>query len=194
MRGFYFLTFLFFFTFVPAAPTNKWPKIDFEIKNIYEKTVKWGTDKNGSLVVFVSEHCPYDLDWLDRISQIGQWAIKNNFFVYVINPYNNQIFEQNNLNSMKKRIENWNKSIEYIWDPEQIITKQFKPQRTPVAYLFNADKARVYYGLIDDQVESEQKTKTQYLQQALNNLVNSKPITHAMIQPIGCLISNKEEK
>ncbi|MCB9024857.1 MAG: redoxin domain-containing protein [Bdellovibrionaceae bacterium] len=172
---------------------NKWPVIEGELQDIMNKKVKWATGRNGALVFFTSEHCPYDLDWRLRLIQWGHWALKNDFAVFVINPHNVKNFKQNNLKEMKSLAATLGDNIPYISDPNQKIAKLFRNQRTPSAFVFNADKSRVYYGLIDDQPEPNGLIQKKYLENALKKLIEGDNLTTNSTDPLGCLIP-KEEK
>lgn len=171
-----------------AEPINKWPIIEDELQDIAKNKVKWTTGRNGSLVFFISEHCPYDLDWRTRMIQLAQWAQKNNFFVFVINSHNGKIFKQNNLKVMANLAEKLGDNISYIPDSNQKIAKLFRNQRTPAAFVFNADKTRVYYGLIDDQPDPNGPIHEKYLEQALKKSIAGENFETSYTAPLGCLI------
>lgn len=192
MRISFFLAFIFC-RLLTAEPVNKWPLINGELTDILNKKVKWGTGTNGALVLFTSEHCPFDSDWRSRWMNLCQWARKNNFSVYVINPHNHQTFKQNNKKAMTMTAQALGEGVHYISDSEQKLAQIFRIQRTPAAAVFNSDKMRVYYGLIDDQPDKDKPIQNKYLEEALKLTTEGKGPTHTNTQPLGCLIS-KEPK
>ncbi|MCB0357026.1 MAG: hypothetical protein KDD40_08470 [Bdellovibrionales bacterium] len=176
-----------------AEPTKKWPKVEKELQDIYNKKVKWTTGQNGALVLFTSEHCPFDLDWQLRMIEVSQWASNNNFNVFIINPYDENLYEQNQLQNMKNTAAKFGKNIIYIADTSSYLTKAFRTLRTPSAFVFNASKERVYYGMIDDQPDSNKKPNHKYLLEALTLLSKGQVISNHFKQTLGCEIP-KENK
>lgn len=79
-------------------------------------------------------------------------------------------------------------------DPGNVVADQFGATRTPEVFLFDAAGRLQYRGAIDDRYSyGKQKPKPdqRYLLDAIDALLNDKPIPVARIEPVGCLIGKR---
>ena len=80
----------------------------------------------------------------------------------------------------------------YCYDESQKIAKAYDAACTPDFYLFNQDKLLVYRGQFDSSRPNNEIPVTgKSLINAMNNLLNNKPIDQQQTQSMGCNIKWK---
>jgi len=146
------------------------------------------TEKNGIIVLFTCNTCPFVVKWEDRYKIIEDLA-KSNYlgFAYINSNYKKRdgddSFEQ-----MKTHAQEMNYRFPYLIDDKSKIANAFGAKTTPHIFLFNSNYQLVYKGAIDDNYEDINKVKEFYLKDAINQLVKGKKIKVSETKPVGCSI------
>jgi hypothetical protein len=84
-------------------------------------------------------------------------------------------------------------SFPYLFDETQEIAKKYKAECTPEFYLFNSDLKLVYRGRMDESSPGSNIDRSgEDLRNALNNLLNNKPISKDQLPSMGCNIKWKQ--
>jgi len=148
--------------------------------------------KNGVLIIFTCNHCPYAKAIWPRVIKLSQMAIENGINTIAINPNINPNYPEDAPEVMKLRIKEWGIPFPYLIDETQKVARVFDAQCTPDIYLFNADQELVYHGRVDDNWQDESKVTKQELKDAITNLVAGKPVDEKQIPSIGCSIKWRE--
>ena len=144
--------------------------------------------KKGLLVAFTCNHCPYAKAVWPRFIRIGKYALSMGVNVLAINPNINPQYPDDSPSEMKKKIKEWGIPFPYLIDSKQEAARAFKAQCTPDIYLFDERKKLVYHGRMDDNWQDESKVTKAELKDALEDLLNGKPISEKQIPSIGCSI------
>mgnify|MGYP002393300459 CR=1 FL=1 len=174
---------------------SKLPEADLKMKDISgnEMTMKSVAKKNGLLVMFSSNGCPYVIKNEQRTLTIAEYALRNNIGVVLLNSNEAQRNEDDSFEAMK----NYAKSLQYRWpyllDENSVVANAFDAKRTPEVFLFNKDLTLVYHGAIDDNPADELAVTRQHLREAINEMVNEKSITVKETKGIGCIIMRKKK-
>src|ERR1700722_17822113 len=127
------------------------PKADVKMKNI-DDTMKSISDvkgKNGTLVVFSCNHCPYARAWEGRIVALAGQAKAKDIGVIMINSNDPTNLPEDSFEGMKKKTY----SFPYVVDSTSNLARTFGATKTPDVFLFNKDGALVYKGAVDDNSE-----------------------------------------
>ena len=146
------------------------------------------TEKNGIIVLFTCNTCPFVVKWEDRYKIIEDLA-KSNYlgFAYINSNYKKRdgddSFEQ-----MKTHAQEMNYRFPYLIDDKSKIANAFGAKTTPHIFLFNSNYQLVYKGAIDDNYDDINKVKEFYLKDAINQLVKGKKIKVSETKPVGCSI------
>ncbi len=191
MNKFLLTAFLLFATQAyPIAIGDSLPKSTEKLKNIDEKesTLEGFVGKKGTLVIFSCNHCPWAKAWEDRIAALGNSYRTKEIGVVMINsndPTNNEI---DNFDGMKTRAKEKGFQFPYVMDGTSNMARLFGAQRTPEVFLFDGKGRLVYHGTIDDNAEKPDQVKKTYLKNALDQVVNGKPVTVSSTKAIGCSI------
>jgi peroxiredoxin len=83
----------------------------------------------------------------------------------------------------------------YLYDETQAVAKQFGAARTPQVYLLSNTEGRntvEYIGAIDNNWENYQLAEQKYVEQALKNIQEGKPVNVPETKAVGCTIKWKE--
>jgi thiol-disulfide isomerase/thioredoxin len=171
---------------------NKMPKFILRDPDGVIQVSDYIIGKNGVLIIFTCNHCPYAKAIWPRVIKLSQMAIENGINTIAINPNINPNYPEDAPEVMKLRIKEWGIPFPYLIDETQKVARAFDAQCTPDIYLFNADQELVYHGRVDDNWQDESKVTKQELKDAITNLVAGKPVDEKQIPSIGCSIKWRE--
>lgn len=71
------------------------------------------------------------------------------------------------------------------------VGQRYHAQTTPHMYIINPKGTLVYSGAIDDDPKGEKLQPLNYVQAALETLLEDEPVSHPQTQPYGCLVKYK---
>ncbi len=170
------------------------PKADLKLTDVSDKKVSINDakNKNGVLVIFSCNTCPYVKLYEKRIKEITDKALQNAIGVIIINSNEAQRDEDDSFDEMKKYYKEQNLTCYYVLDNKTEIADAFGATRTPQVFLFNKEFKLNYKGSIDDNVKDAAAVKTFYLQDAIEATIkNSLPKVQES-KSIGCTIKRNE--
>ena len=145
--------------------------------------------KNGLLVNFSCNTCPWVHAWQDRYNGLANASAKNNIGFITINPNSrNRVEIGEGLKDMQKFSKKYGHDFLYTVDKGSELATAFGASKTPHIYLFDSNGKLVYKGAIDDNARKPKKVKKTYLMDALNALGSGKSIKVAETKALGCSI------
>jgi len=147
--------------------------------------------KNGVLVLFSCNTCPFVKKWEGRYNDLKAWADKNNVGMIVLNSNYQNRSGDDSMEAMQQKAEEHAYSFYYVVDEESRIANAFGGQTTPHAFLFDGDFELAYKGVIDDNYNSADDVSKAYLKDAIASLGSGEEITITETKPIGCGIKRK---
>lgn len=164
---------------------------DFTLKNIDDKMVSMGdyTDAKGFIVVFTCNHCPYSVAYEDRIIALDKEFKAKGYPVIAINPNNPESYPSDNFENMKVRAKEKGFTFPYLFDDGQKIFPQYGATKTPHVYILSkTDKGNEvkYIGAIDNNYGDAAKADKHYVKDAVNALLEGKPVMVTETKAIGC--------
>ena len=142
----------------------------------------------GLLVAFTCNHCPYAIAVWSRLLRLANEGKALGVNTVGINPNINPDYPEDAPPRMKEKIKAWGISFPYLIDETQRTATIFQAQCTPDLYLFDSAHKLVYHGRFDDNWKDETKVKKQDLKEAIENLVNGKPMASKQYPSMGCSI------
>ncbi|MGO9608464.1 MAG: thioredoxin family protein [Verrucomicrobiia bacterium] len=168
---------------------DKAPSTSVKMKNVdgSEVSIADVVGKQGTLVVFSCNHCPFVKAWQDRIASVGNAAKTKGIGVIVINPNDPTDYPEDSYAEMQKRSKDLGFTFPYVVDATSDVARAFGATRTPEAFLFDKDGKLVYHGAIDDSKEADQVTK-HFLQDAIDAALAGKAVPVAETKFVGCSI------
>lgn len=118
--------------------------INFNLKNVDEKFVSSEDlckDRDGLLVMFICNHCPYVKAISENIAQDAKDLLKNlNIASVAINSNDPNYRSEDSFENMKKFSENHHFHFPYLVDETQEVAKNYGAVCTPDFFLFIKDK------------------------------------------------------
>ena len=148
-------------------------------------------DNKALIIIFSCNHCPYVQAYENRIMAIQNDYEEKGVSVIAINSNDAVQYPDDSFEEMKKRAALKKFNFVYLRDEDQSVAKNFDAAHTPEIFLFNDERKLVYHGKIDDNWQEEQKVKTKYLREALDEMLSGKEISVPETYSIGCTIKWK---
>lgn len=132
-------------------------------------------------------HCPYVLAWEDRINGLArEYAARGVRFV-AINSNDAESHPGDSFENMVEHAREAGYVFDYLHDESQDVASALGSERTPEAFVFDADRRLVYHGLVDDNRDQEQVT-THYLRDGIEAALSGEAPAIADTAPVGCTV------
>jgi peroxiredoxin len=144
--------------------------------------------KEGLLVIFSCNTCPWVIDWQDRYVSITNEFLPQGFGVIAVNSNEAYFDGVDSFEAMQKHAKKNGYNFYYTVDEKSQLAKAFGATRTPHIYLFDSEGTLVYRGAIDDNSKNAKKVKKTYLADAMNAILAGEPIAPASTKAFGCTI------
>ena len=167
---------------------------DFELKNFDGKMVSLSDYKRskGVILIFDCNTCPYSKAYNDRIIQLHKNYAPKGFPVITINSNDGagDSFEQ-----IVARAKSKNYDFPYLQDKSQQVARAFGATNTPHVFILRrngADFVVSYIGAIDNNSRSGAQADKKYVEDAVNALLEGKPVPVTKTKAVGCGIRWKE--
>lgn len=172
------------------------PAADVRMKDVSGKeiTLKDAAGKNGVLVIFSCNTCPFvvgseDSDgWEGRYPQLAAFAQRHGVGMVLVNSNHAKRDAGDGFADMQARYKEKNYGGSYVLDDGNRVADAFGARTTPHVFLFDNAFKLVYKGAIDDNVGKAAEVKERYVEKAVTNLAAGKPIDPATTRNIGCSI------
>ena len=166
---------------------DKAPSTNVKMKNVdgSEVSIADVAGKQGTLVVFSCNHCPFVKAWQGRIASIGNAAKAKGIGVIVINPNDPTAYPEDSYAEMQKRSQQLAFTFPYVVDATSDVARAFGATHTPEAFLFDKDGKLVYHGAIDDSQDAS-AVKAHFLQDAITASTAGQPVANKETKFVGC--------
>lgn len=186
----FLLSALAFFSFTPVKELPigaDMPKADVKLKDISgtEVSLKDAVRKNGVLVMFSCNTCPYVHRYQRRTKEIATYALKNDIGVILLNSNEGNRDSDDSFEAMKEYAKEQGYNWYYAMDQKNALADAFGATRTPESFLFNKDNKLVYHGAIDDSAD-ESAMKRSHLHIAMDEMLAGKEVSVKTTRFIGC--------
>lgn len=182
---------LFAFTVIePLAIGADMPKAEVKMKDISGKEIslKEAKKKNGLLVMFSCNTCPYVIKNQERTKEVCAYAMKQGLGVVVVNSNEKLRGDDDSYDAMKSYAKEQGYNWHYVVDKNSELADAFGANRTPENFLFNAQGKLVYHGAIDDNPNDPSSVSRKHLKEAIDELVDGKEISVKTSRSVGCSI------
>jgi len=144
------------------------------------------------LVGFTCNHCPYVQAYEQRLNQLArEYSSKGVSFV-CINANDEINYPDDSFEQMKIRAKKLDFHFDYLRDETQAVAKSFNAACTPEFYIYDQNRKLCYHGRLDDNQQNPEAVKHQYIKEALDDLLNSRPVQTTQTSAIGCGIKWKK--
>ena len=166
------------------------PMGDVKMKDISGKEVaiKDAIQKNGVLVMFSCNTCPYVIKNQQRTLDVAAYAKQNNIGIILLNSNEGSRSEADSYSAMQDYAKSQQYSFPYVVDQDSKIANAFGATRTPELFLFDANGKLQYKGAIDDNPNDAGNVKRVHAREAITELVTGKSVSIRESRSVGCSI------
>ena len=166
---------------------DKAPSTTVKMKNVdgHELSIADVAGKNGTLVIFSCDHCPFVKAWQDRIAAIGNSGKDKGVGVIAINSNDPADYPEDSYAEMQKRAQKLGFTFPYVVDATSDVARAFGATRTPEAFLFDKDGKLAYHGAIDDSQDAN-AVKVHFLQDAITASTAGQAVAVKETKFVGC--------
>ena len=160
------------------------------INTINDKLITSDTifNKNGTIIMFICNHCPFVIHVLDEIISISEEYFENISFIAISS---NDIvnYPEDSPELMKKLAIDKKFKFPYLYDENQEVAKNYDAACTPDFFLYNKNQKLIYRGQLDDSRPGNNIPITgNDLRKAIVSLIDGKEIEKNQKPSIGCNI------
>lgn len=169
-----------------SAPT-------FSLKGLDGKNHALDDLKGGKSVVvmFICNHCPYVQATEERLGRLArELASKGARFVGINSNDTDQVPEDSP-DRMHEQAKRAGFGFPYLLDETQEVARAYGAVCTPDIFVFDADCRLRYRGRIDDSWKDQRKVTRQDLRDAIEAVIESRPVSTDQIPSMGCSIKWK---
>ncbi len=168
---------------------------DFELVDTVDNKTKSLNDlkgKDGTLVMFICNHCPFVVHVNSQLSQLAKDYVSKGINCIAISSNDADNYPQDGPELMQQNAIDNEYIFPYLYDQSQDVAKAYDAACTPDFFLFDADLKLVYAGQLDDSRPASGKPVTgNDLRAAMDALINNKPVNPNQKPSMGCNIKWK---
>ncbi len=162
------------------------------------KRYSWEDFRNSKIlvVVFSCNHCPYVQAYEDRMIAFQREYGPRGAQLVAINSNETIHYPQDDFEGMVKRAMQKGFNFPYLRDDDQSVATAFGASHTPEFFVFASSPGEAlprlqYHGKMDDNYQNPSQVKERYVQDAVEALLASKPVSVKETFSIGCTIKWK---
>lgn len=149
--------------------------------------------KNGLLVMFICNHCPYVKSIRDRIVRDTGELLLYGINSIAIMSNDSAEYEEDSFENMQKVARQFAFPFPYVWDETQQIAKNYGAVCTPDFFGFNAHLELQYRGRLDSSRKEAVMDAPRDLFNAMVQIAHTGKGPLEQIASMGCSIKWKEE-
>ena len=181
------------------TPTNQIPlgfkAIEFNLPDVItgEKvSLNQVSKKNGLVVIFICNHCPYVIHVIDQIVKLANDYLDKEIGFVAISSNDVVNYPNDDPKKMKLFAKEKDFPFPYLYDESQDIAKLYDAACTPDYSVFNSELNCVYRGQLDDSRPSNNESVNgKDLRLVLDYILENKKIDFIQKPSIGCNIKWK---
>ncbi len=184
---------LFAFVLISFAPVAElpigaeMPMAGVKMKDISgaEVSLKDAVKKNGLLVMFSCNTCPFVVKNQQRTRQVAAYALQNEVGVILVNSNAAARNGDDSFEAMKEYAKAQGYQWYYVADEKNALADAFGASRTPENFLFSKEGKLVYHGAIDDNPD-EASVSRKHLRTAIDEMLSGKDVAVNKTRSVGC--------
>lgn len=141
----------------------------------------------ATVVVFTCNHCPYALAWHDRLQAVARDYAPRGVRTLQINANDASRYPRDSFAAMGARVSAGEFAGPYLHDVAQDVARTWGAGVTPEVYVLDAGGRVAYHGA-PDAAHDDESLDAGWLRQALDAVLDGRPVAQAQTRPIGCSI------
>ncbi len=168
-----------------------WKAPDFSLPGVDGKTYSFADvqGENGTLVVFMCNHCPYVLAVLDRLIRDVSDLQAQGIGVVAINSNDPIQYPDDSFDNMVKMAQQHNFPFPYVFDESQEVARAYDAVCTPDFFGFDAQMGLQYRGRLDaSRKETAPADARRELFEAMSEVAKTGNGPKEQIPSMGCSI------
>lgn len=172
---------------------SKAPGTDKVLANVDGKptTLDKAFTKNGLLVMFSCNTCPYVIRSQARTKEVMKYAHDKGIGMVIVNSNEAQRESADSHKEMEAYAKKQGYTVAYLADDDAQLADMFGATRTPEVFLFNGDRELVYKGAMEDNPSDPASSTKMFLANAMDNMLANKTIDPNSTKSVGCSIKRK---
>ena len=135
------------------------------------------------VLVFTCNQCPVAVACEDRLVELQKDYQGKNVQVIAVNVNN---VEGDKLDKMKERASTKGFNFPYLYDPTQVIAREYGARVTPDIVVLDKNRKVAYTGMIDNSPLNESEVKARHLRDAIDSVLAGKSPAVAETKAQGC--------
>ena len=143
--------------------------------------------EQATVVLFWSNQCLWIDRYEDRIQALSNTFTDRGVAFVLVNANDAEAFADEGRSASAERAQTYDQ-MRYLRDEDASFARQMGAERTPHAFLFDADGTLVYRGAVDDSPGSPNDVSTAYLRNAIQATLNGESVPEADTRPFGCML------
>ena len=144
-------------------------------------------DRVGLLVMFICRHCPYVKHVRAELARLGRDFADSELAIVAISANDPTAYPEDAPESLAEEAREAGYVFPYLFDETQEVAKAYTAACTPDFFLFDADRALVYRGQLDDSRPSNGLPVTgEDLRAAIDAVLSGIPVAEEQRASIGC--------
>jgi peroxiredoxin len=145
--------------------------------------------KRAMLVMFICRHCPYVRHVRGELARLGRDFADSDLAIVAISSNDPIEYPEDAPESLAEEAREAGYAFPYLFDETQEVAKAYTAACTPDFFLFDADRALVYRGQLDDSRPRNGLPITgKDLRAAIEAVVSGEPVCEDQRASIGCSI------
>jgi peroxiredoxin len=172
-----------------------WKAPDFDLLGVDGKrySLATATGKNGLLVMFICNHCPYVQSIRDRIVRDTRELQQHGINTIAIMSNDPAEYAEDSFDNMRAVAQAFDFPFPYVWDETQAVAKAYDAVCTPDFFGFNAHLELQYRGRLDASRKIAAPDATRDLFNAMVQVAQTGQGPQDQIASMGCSIKWRSE-
>jgi len=169
-----------------------WKAQNFSLQSTRNEIIELNKARgqNGTLIMFICNHCPYVVSALDEIIYEAKELIKNDIAVIAISSNDVSTHPEDSFENMKALYADKKLPFPYLYDETQEVAKAYDAACTPDFFGFNSELGLQYRGRLNNKRESPTEIRRE-LYSAMIEIAKSGKGPREQIPSMGCSIKWK---
>jgi len=169
-----------------------WKAQNFSLQSTSNEIVELNKvrGQNGTLIMFICNHCPYVLSALDEIIFEAKELIKNDIAVIAISSNDVSTHPDDSFENMQALSFDKKLPFPYLYDETQEVAKTYEAACTPDFFGFNSELSLQYRGRLNNKRESPNEIRRE-LYSAMIEIAKTGKGPREQIPSMGCSIKWK---